>query len=339
MQLTIRTAFLTAALLALPCHAQTNILRNSSFEGGGLAGWNVFGNVFAESGKPGIVPRTGSTLAKMFGQFTGSFNVGGIFQSFPAAPGDTFTMDCWSRHYSGDPLIGAGPPNDNWMVMKIAFFDATGAEITGTEATILDGTSPTDVWINNAPIMATAPAATVSVQALILFLQPAVDGGAGQVDDIFFTGGPDNPPYPGTSEDLVLTTGVGPGGTSGGNGNYIKQAFAGDLIECNVASPNGTYALAPYIMFAQGFVTGNPPQPLVLPSLYLDLSKPIILLVTGSGLPPLGAALIGPNGSSTFYAVPAGLTGNSVIVQALVSDMSAANGRYAATDAYEFEFK
>lgn len=338
MKVTTRAALLATALFAVPCQAQTNVLRNSSFESGGLAGWTTFGNIFAETSKPGISPRTGSTLCKMFGQFTGSFNVGGIFQSFPANPGESFTIDCWSRHWSGDPLVGGGPPNDNSMAMKVAFFDSTMVEIGGVETTILDGTFPTDVWIDNPPLTAVAPAGTVEVQALILFLQPGTDPGAGQVDDIFFTGPPDNPPYAGTGDDLLLTTGVGPGGTSGGNGNYVKNVLAGDLVECNVASPGGAWALAPYFLLAQPFVTGNPAIP-VFPSLYLDVTQPIFILV-GTPVPIVGAPVIAPgSGTSTFFVTPAGLAGNSVMVHALVVDPGVKNGFYAASDGYEIVFQ
>jgi len=340
MKVTTRVALLATALFAVPCQAQTNILRNTSFETGGLAGWSTFGgNIFAEkTNAPAIVPRTGSTLVKMFGQFTGAFNVTGIYQSFATKPGENFILDCWSRHWSGDPLLGSSATYGNSMSMKIAFFDSASLEIGGVEATILDGTSPTDVWIDNIPIVATAPAGTVSVQALILFLQPGVDPGAGQVDDIYFTGAPDNPPYPGTGEDLLLTTGIGPGGTSGGNPNYVKVALAGDQVECNIASPGGTYALALYVLLAQPFATGNPPRPR-LPSLYMNVTRPVFILA-GAATPLLGGPRIGPAlGSSMFFQAPPGLAGSSAMLQVLVFDSAAANAFYATSDGYEIVFQ
>ena len=164
-----------------------NLLANGDFEAG-LSGWGAFGNASAESANPPAVePLSGTQLCKMFGNFSGGFDVTGIFQSFPAVPGQSFTIDAWSRHWDGDPLIGAGPPNDNWVVMKIAFFDGGGVEIGAAERTILDGSSPTNTWIDNAPVSGTAPAGTESVQALILFLQPANDGGSAQIEDVVFT--------------------------------------------------------------------------------------------------------------------------------------------------------
>lgn len=178
---------------ATAAHA-ANVLVNPGFEnpavggeiGGAGAGWGAFGNVFLEpANPPALVPNSGNQLVKMFGTFN-PFGVSGIFQSFPAVPGSIWSLSSHSRHFSGDPMVGAGKPNSNWVVQKIAFFDASNAEIGSGESTILDGTYPTDTWFANAPVLATAPATTVSVQALILYLQPGFDGGAAQIDDVVF---------------------------------------------------------------------------------------------------------------------------------------------------------
>ena len=190
-------AALTAALLA-PASSAQNLLANADFEQGGLAGWGVFGNALPSTANPpSVVPLSGTEICTMFGNFSGGFDVSGIFQSFPAAPGDSFTIDAWSRHWDGDALTGGGPPGDNWVVMKIAFFDGASVEIGAAEGTILDGNSPTNTWIDNAAVSGTAPAGTESVQALILFLQPNNDGGAAQIDDVEFTTSAPPPPSEG----------------------------------------------------------------------------------------------------------------------------------------------
>ncbi|MFC1800340.1 hypothetical protein ACFL2Z_05505, partial [Candidatus Eisenbacteria bacterium] len=92
-----------------------------------------------------------------------------------------------SRHSGWEPMAGG-----NWMVQKIAFFDAGGTEIGGVESTILDPTYPIDEWFINDVIIGIAPAGAVTMQSLILFLQPSLDGGAGQVDAaclLYFGGG------------------------------------------------------------------------------------------------------------------------------------------------------
>lgn len=181
--------FLTLAVLlvAAVAPAQTNLLTDPGMESGTWTGWTPFGNSYVEpANPPAVVPNSGGFCGKMFGNWSGGFNVSGVFQSFPAAPGEVFEIDCYSRHYSGDALIGGGAPTSNWAVMKIAFFDAGGGEIAGAEATIIDGTFATDVWHDNAPVQGTAPAGTVSVQCLILYLQPMFDGGALYFDDVEF---------------------------------------------------------------------------------------------------------------------------------------------------------
>lgn len=162
-----------------------NLLANPGFEGG-LAGWGAFANAYGESANPPqFVPRTGTGLASMFGNWWGVFNVSGIFQEFPAVAGETFEMSSSARHFSGDAMTADGV-DDNWVVQKIAFFDAGNNEIGNAESRILDGTYATDTWHDAAMIVGTAPAGTVKVQALILYLQPLWDGGAAHIDDVYF---------------------------------------------------------------------------------------------------------------------------------------------------------
>jgi hypothetical protein len=113
--------------------------------------------------------------------------VTGVFQEFDTCEGDEWVFSCKSRHTGYDPM-----QSPNWMVQKIAFFDVDGNEIGGFEARILDDTYPIDTWFDNAPTVGVAPAGAVKMQALILFLQPSMEGGAGQVDnaELYYNGGP-----------------------------------------------------------------------------------------------------------------------------------------------------
>lgn len=164
-----------------------NMLTNPSFDdgGGSLSGWFTFGNAFLNA--PDEPSRSAPGAGKMFGNFWGVFNVTGILQAFPAAPGQTFTFSGYSHVRSADPMIGVGPPDDNWAVMKIAFFDAPagGNEIGGAEVTIATGQTVQDQWHFNT-VTGTAPCGTQRVEALFLFLQPLWDGGAVFVDDASF---------------------------------------------------------------------------------------------------------------------------------------------------------
>jgi len=182
LSVAIVALFLTGIATAA---SAANVLVNPGFENG-LDGWGHFANAFAEaSNPPQFVPYEGNGLASMFGNWWGVFNVSGIFQEFPATEGTEWTMSCKTRHWSGDPMTADGV-DDNWVVQKIAFFDAGGTEIGGVESTVLNGTFATDTWFDNAPIVGVAPAGTAKVQALVLYLQPMCDGGACHVDNVEF---------------------------------------------------------------------------------------------------------------------------------------------------------
>jgi hypothetical protein len=180
-------AFLGLILIATASVASANALTNPGFEAG-LTGWIPFGNVYHQTDlPPQFVPHSGTGLVSMFGPFSGGFGVSGMFQEFPTMPGAQWEMSSYARHWSQDALTGPGAPNSNWVVQKMAFFDAGNNEIGGAESTILDGTFATDTWFFSGPIVGVAPPGTVKVQALILFLQPGFDGGAAHIDDVSFT--------------------------------------------------------------------------------------------------------------------------------------------------------
>ena len=168
-----------------------NALTNPGFEngptGGGALGWTTFGNVYTEATSPfgnQFVPYAGNQLVSTFGNWWGVFNVSGLFQEFPTSEGAHWQLSSKSRHWSGDPMVGSQANGGNWVVQKIAWFNAGGTEIGGVESMILDGTFATDVWHDNAPIVGVAPPGTVKLQALILYLQPAFDGGAAHIDNV-----------------------------------------------------------------------------------------------------------------------------------------------------------
>lgn len=187
---TIAASVALAVALVMPIAAQgdgVNLLENPGFEDG-LDGWQTFGNVFAESSNPPMFePFEGDGLVSTFGNFSGGFNVSGLFQEFAAAPGSEWTLDVYSRHFSGDSLIGNGPDASNWVVQKLAFKNAADEEIGAAESIILTGASPTDTWIDNDAIVGIAPDGTVQVEALFLYLQPAFDGGAAHLDNAVLT--------------------------------------------------------------------------------------------------------------------------------------------------------
>lgn len=184
----LRNRSLVIGLVAMFVMAATgafaqNVLVNPGFESG-MTGWSPFNNAYAEvANAPQFVPRNGNGLVSMFGNWWGVFNVSGIFQEFPTTEGETWEMSSSARHWSGDAMSIDGV-DDNWVVQKIAFFDAGNNEIGGVESTILNGSFAMDTWHDAATISGVAPAGTVKLQALILYLQPMWDGGAAHIDDV-----------------------------------------------------------------------------------------------------------------------------------------------------------
>ncbi len=186
---TLQRLVFTGALVAVavaPAFAQ-NVLTNPGFEAG-FTGWSVFGNSFVEpAAPPAVVPYAGNNVAKFFGTFSGGFGVSGFFQSYPAAPGQLWSLSAKSRHFSGDAMVGSGIPsggNGNWVVQKLIFRANGVDDIASAENTILDGTFATDQWFDNAPTLLVAPPTTTTVWAFLLYLQPAFDGGAAQIDNV-----------------------------------------------------------------------------------------------------------------------------------------------------------
>jgi hypothetical protein len=167
-----------------PIMPPPNLLINPNFDdaGGSLNGWIAFGNASADPNISLSAPASG----KMFGNFSGGFDVTGIFQAFPATEADEYTMSASSFVGSFDPLSGTGPDDFNWAEMKIVFKDAGNAEIGANAVIIADGTVPQDEW-RPFTVSATAPAGTASVEAFFLFLQPFNDGGSVFVDNATFS--------------------------------------------------------------------------------------------------------------------------------------------------------
>jgi len=217
-------------------------LTNPGFESG-LIGWDTFGNFFAEAASPpGIVPRNGNSVGKAYGMFSGGFNVSGAYQVFAASPGETYALDCHARHWSGDALTGSGAPNANWAEKKIEFCDAMGAVISHAKQVALDGTMPTDTWVHTPTVVAIAPAGTVTVRALLLFLQPGLAGGAAQFDDVAF----------GRSEGcgaFSLTT-----GNNGGTGSAALGCFTLDVTAVHGVSICGIDVIAAQWTFGLGIL-------------------------------------------------------------------------------------
>lgn len=138
-------------------------------------------------------------------------------------------------------------------------------------------------------------------------------------------------PYPGSGEDLALTTGI----NGLPNGQALKSAAVGAVLSVGIASPMGTYVGDAPILVAQFFTPAAPlVSPFGFPEVHLDpfaIPGPFVVFdgnATSTTIGPTGLAL-------TLGAVPPGLTGLRLILQAICVDGTSANGFFAITDGHE----
>ena len=159
--------------------AEPNILTNESFTGG-LTGWTVFGNAYAEPRTFALRTRTGS--AKLFGPFAAPGDASGMFQTFPATGDSDWQFSIYSMTTCMESPINVD--NDNYGVIQLVFVDDLYTVLGTQETVIIDNTSPLGTWRQHT-VTGTAPAGTDSVQAYVLFVQPTSSGGAFWVDDAY----------------------------------------------------------------------------------------------------------------------------------------------------------
>lgn len=153
--------------------------------------------------------------------------------------------------------------------------------------------------------------------------------------------------WPGTSEDLILLTGVTPGPTPPVVNPptlmpETKVAAAGDLIELNWRTPTGTFSVpgsAPLIL-GQFFLTASGPPPAAFPG--LNVNPSILPAPFGYAFPAppgiLSPAIPPGPGGSQFFFVPPGFGGISMIIQVVVPASCSWNGIFASTDSHVFRF-
>lgn len=148
--------------------------------------------------------------------------------------------------------------------------------------------------------------------------------------------------YPGSGEDVRILTAITPSNSNsantptGGPGNDIKTATAGDYLTAVFDSPLGSFNGVPLLFLAEVFAPASPPSgPL---GLSISVSGAVIL-ANGTTPNALGMFItIAPGGTTFNYLLPAGLAGNSVMLQGLAVTNTANNGFFALSDAHEIQF-
>ncbi|HRX85524.1 MAG TPA: hypothetical protein P5572_10945 [Phycisphaerae bacterium] len=159
-------------------------LRNPGFELGGwetIYGWNWWADTSGSYNSLLIVstaPQSGANHLKVWGRASGR-DSSGISQDLRAEEGQTWAADCWTQHVSGDSIYGT----DNYVEMRLEFYDGFNADpLAVHSAVVLNGTSPENVWIDNTPLQATAPAGTVTVRVIFQLVKPTGQPGAIYLD-------------------------------------------------------------------------------------------------------------------------------------------------------------
>ncbi len=154
--------------------------------GGSLDHWTPWDNAYAVPGwDVPVEPLSETHVLKMWGNFTGSYNDSGVYQEVPAQEGQEWELTANAQHVSLDAITGT----ENHVDMAIEFYNADDTLLDSSVVEILSGSSPTDTWIATGSLQLTAPADTVAVRAVFLFVQPAegaYEPGAGLVDDVSF---------------------------------------------------------------------------------------------------------------------------------------------------------
>jgi hypothetical protein len=156
-----------AAIAMIAGTTQSQVL-NPSFENPGFP--NVFDNWDQFGGNIGPdldeLILDGDVSVKIFGDFSGFFNVKGIFQTTnAAAPGDSWEASVNVGHLTGDEL----QPGARAFV-SLVYRDAAGVNIYDAATDILLPSSPTDTFILGSATDV-APLGTADVQIVVGFVQ------------------------------------------------------------------------------------------------------------------------------------------------------------------------
>lgn len=143
----------------------------------------------------------------------------------------------------------------------------------------------------------------------------------------------------GSAEDFTLST------TLSGQGrpaSVVKFATAGDRYEIDLRSPAGAFVGSTPVILGQLVGVGDVFTPVFgLPEVHIDPFLPgLVVVFDGNQAPfPLGRFVLPSQGLFLAFDVPTGLPGLRLRLQALAFDGPAANGIFAATDAFDVIFR
>ena len=154
-----------AALAGVAMTANAQLL-NGGFElgtGADANNWFRFGNAYREA----FTPHTGDYTMKMFGNFSGGFNVTGAFQDFAISPGQSASASGFGMNLSTDAMSG-----DNFALIKLIYRDIGNNDLVAAESAFIKASTPQDVWQSLSASLGAAPANTHHGSLFMLFIQP-----------------------------------------------------------------------------------------------------------------------------------------------------------------------
>ncbi len=138
--------------------------------------------------------------------------------------------------------------------------------------------------------------------------------------------------YPGTGEDLVLTSEINRGGVGV---LHRKSVSVGSLIKVGLTSPRGEFENSPFVLAGSLIPTVPGPTTSFLAGVWLPLN--FVIIADGITPSPGGfAPVLGAGGFGAQYLVPSSPAGSSVVIQGAVFSPMANNGVFAVSAAHEF---
>ena len=192
-----------------------SVLANPGLESGNLRGWTPYDaagvndpGAFVEStsftyynggtgGGDNVLTHSGTYVAKVFGDFSGSENYNGFYQELTVAPGTIWSADGFALTHPQDLMAGS---NTAWL--EVSFRNSDGDILSLYRSDVLTSSSVTPgAWINLEvnqqldlntfrPIGSTsemeAPVGTTTARIQTVFRQEEFDGGSMYFDDLRF---------------------------------------------------------------------------------------------------------------------------------------------------------
>jgi beta-glucanase (GH16 family) len=186
------------------------VLSNSGFETGSLAGWTTFqSNNHIETGVPA---HSGNYYYKVYGQYSGVTNYTGIYQDNLSAPGAIYSADGWAYTAYGD---GGGIHGQDAIWLEVSFRDASGNALALYRSVVVTSNNlgsfgGTNTWFDlqitnqcsftNAPAQILLPGTVINTVTNLV----APAGTAYVRYQVVFEQGPDNANASMYFDDLTL---------------------------------------------------------------------------------------------------------------------------------------